>query len=130
MSPSRVTYTDNEFDFRIDHTFSASDRAFARFSRDQASVYVPSGLPGFGSQPGGYSSNQTLADRGRNLALSETHIFSGNKINQFTAGYNRIFDHIVSYGDGTNWSDQLGIPNANLGTYFSSGFLNVQFNEG
>lgn len=126
----RQNFTDNEFDIRIDHTFSSTDRAFARFSRDQASVYVPSGLPGFGSQPGGYSSNQTLADRGRNLVLSETHIFSSNKINQFTAGYNRIFDHIVSYGDGTNWSEQLGIPNANLGTYFSSGFLNVQFNEG
>jgi hypothetical protein len=126
----RQKYSDNEFDFRLDHTFSASDKIFARFSRDQAAVYVPSGLPDFGSQPGGYSSNQNLADNGRNLALSETHIFSGNKINQFTAGYNRIFDHIISYGDGTNWSNQLGIPNANLGSYFSSGFLNVQFNEG
>jgi hypothetical protein len=126
----KQNYTDNEFDLRIDHTFSAADKLFARFSRDQASVYVPSGLPDFGSQPGGYSSNQTLADRGRNLAVSETHIFSGNKINQFTAGYNRIFDHITSFGDGTDWSTQLGIPNANLGTYFSSGFLNVQFNEG
>jgi hypothetical protein len=126
----RQTYGDNKFDIRIDHKFSASDRGFARFSRDQASVYVPSGLPGFGTQPGGYGSNQTLDNRGRNAAISETHIFSSTKINQFTAGYNRIFDHIISYGDGTNWSDQLGIPNANLGTYFSSGFLNTQFNEG
>ncbi|MBV8475202.1 MAG: carboxypeptidase regulatory-like domain-containing protein, partial [Acidobacteria bacterium] len=127
----RERYTDNKFDIRIDNTFSPSDRAFARFSRDQASVYVPSGLPGFGSQPGGYQSNQTLDNHGRNLAISETHIFASNKINQFTAGYNRIFDHIISYGDGTNWSQQLlGIPNANLGTYFSSGFLNTQFNEG
>lgn len=126
----RQNYTDNEFDIRIDNVFSAKDRAFARFSRDQATVFLPSGLPGFGSQPGGYASNQTLADRGRNVAISETHIFSPNVVNQFTAGYNRIFDHIVSFGDGTNWSDQLGIPNANLGTYFSSGFLNTQFNEG
>jgi hypothetical protein len=123
-------YSDNKFDFRLDYTFSPSDRAFARFSRDQASVYVPSGLPGFGAQPGGYASNQQLDNHGRNLAISETHIFSSGKINQFTAGYNRIFDHIISYGDGTNWSDQLGIPNANLGSYFSSGFLNTQFNEG
>lgn len=126
----RENYTDNEFDFRIDENISASDRAFARFSWDQASVYLPSGLPGFGAQPYGYASNQTLADRGRNVALSETHIFSSTKLNQITAGYNRIFDHIVSYGDGTDWSSQLGIPNANLGTYFSSGLLNTQFNEG
>ncbi len=126
----KENYTDNEFDIRIDNIFSATDRAFARFSRDQATVYLPSGLPDFGSQPGGYASNQTLADRGRNLAISETHIFSSNKVNQITVGYNRIFDHIKSFGDGTNWNDQLGIPNANLGSYFSSGFLNTQFNEG
>jgi len=126
----KETYTDNKFDFRMDHTFSASDRAFVRFSRDQASVLVPSGLPGFGSQPGGYASNQALNNHGRNLAISEAHIFSNSKINQFTAGYNRIFDHIISIGDGTNWSDLLKIPNANLGTFFSSGFMNTQFNEG
>lgn len=126
----RETFNDNRFDIRIDHIFSETDRAFARFSRDQASVDVPDGLPGFGSQPGGYQSNEILNNHGRNLAVSETHIFSVTKINQFTAGYNRIFDHIISVGDGTNWSDQLGIPNANLGTYFSSGFLNTQFNEG
>ncbi len=126
----RENYSDNRFDLRLDDVISATDRVFVRFSRDQASVYVPSGLPGFGSQPGGYASNQTLDNHPRNLALSESHIFSAKKINQFTAGYNRAFDHITSIGDGTNWSDQLGIPNANLGTYFSSGFLNTQFNEG
>ena len=122
--------SENEFDMRIDQVFSDKDRAFARFSWDQASVYLPSGLPGFGAQPYGYASNQTLADRGRNTAVSETHIFSSTKLNQFTAGYNRIFDHIKSYGDGTDWNSKLGIPNANLGTYFSSGLLNVQFNQG
>jgi hypothetical protein len=126
----RENYSDNEFDLRVDEVFSASDRAFARFSWDQASEYLPSGLPGFGAQPYGYASNQTLADRGRNMAVSETHVFSSTKLNQITAGYNRIFDHIISYGDGTDWSSQLGIPNANLGTYFSSGLLNTQFNDG
>ncbi len=43
----RQNYNDNEFDFRVDNVFSATDRAFARFSRDQASVYLPSGLPAF-----------------------------------------------------------------------------------
>ncbi len=126
----KLTLSDNEFDFRLDEVFSQRDRAFARFSWDQAPEYLPSGLPGPGAQPGGYQSNETLADDGRNMAVSETHIFSSTKLNQFTAGYNRIFDHIISWGDGTNWSDMLGVPNANLGTYFSSGFLNVQFNDG
>jgi hypothetical protein len=126
----RRTLTDNEFDLRLDYSFSKSNSFFARFSRDQATLYSPDGLPDFGSQPYGFDSNQNLADRGRNLAISETHIFSSSKLNQATFGYNRIFDHIKSYGDGTNWSDQLGIPNANLGTDLSSGFLNTQFNDG
>ena len=130
LSVPVFTLTDNDIDFRLDYNIAKSDSVFARFSRDQASNYSPDGLPDFGSQPYGFDSNQTLADRGRNVALSETHIFSANKVNQFTVGYNRIFDHIKSYGDGTDWSTQLGIPNANLGTYLSSGFLNTQFGSG
>jgi hypothetical protein len=129
-SVPRRTLTDNEFDFRIDHKFRDADQVFARFSRDQAHVFNPSGLPDFGSQPFGYASNQNLEDHGRNVALSETHIFSSSKVNQATVGYNRIFNHILSYGDGTNWNDQLGIPNANVGTFLSTGLLNTQFSNG
>jgi hypothetical protein len=130
LSVPNRTFHDNEFDFRIDHTFRDRDRIFARFSRDQASVFDPSGLPGFGTQPGGWGSNQNLNDHGRNLALSETHSFSTSKINQVTVGYNRIFNHIRSYGDGTDWSTKLGIPNANLGTYFSSGLMSTVLSDG
>ena len=121
---------DNEFDVRVDHTFSEKDRAFARASRDQATEYMPSGLPDFGATPGGYGSNQTLADHGRNFALSETHIFSGAAVNQLTLGYNRIFNHITSYGDGTNWSNFFGIPGANTGSNLNSGLTNIQFSNG
>jgi Carboxypeptidase regulatory-like domain len=121
---------DNEFDFRLDHTFSQNDRAFARFSRDQAAEFMPSGLPDFGSTPGGYGSVQNLSDHGRNLALSETHIFSASGVNQLTLGYNRIFNHIRSFGDGTDWSNIFGIPGANTGSYLNSGLVNIQFSTG
>lgn len=130
VSVPNFTLTDNVFDLRLDWNIGKNDTAFARFSRDQATNHTPSGLPDFGSQPGGFASNQDLADRGRNLAISETHVFSGNAVNQVTLGYNRIFDHIKSFGDGTNWNDKLGIPNANLGTFLSSGLLNTMFTAG
>ena len=38
---------EGEFDGRIDHNFSNNDYAFARFSYDQATSYVPGGSPGF-----------------------------------------------------------------------------------
>ncbi len=124
------TLNDNEFDVRLDHSFTEKDRAFARFSRDQASEFMPSGLPDFGSTPGGYGSVQTLSDHGRNLALSETHIFSATAVNQLTLGYNRIFNHITSFGDGTNWSNFFGIPGANTGSNLNSGLVNIQFSNG
>jgi hypothetical protein len=105
---------ENEFDVRIDHSFSTKDTLFARFSYDQATVFLPGGSPGF-AEADAFSSTQNIDNHGRNVALSETHIVSGNAINQFSAGYNRIFNYIESFGSGTCESQKLGIPGANLG---------------
>ena len=43
-----------------------------------------------------FGSNQHISNHGRNVAVSETHIFNSNNINQFYAGFNRIFNHITS----------------------------------
>jgi hypothetical protein len=105
---------EGEFDGRIDHNFSNNDYAFARFSYDQATSYVPGGTPGFAEQ-NAFGSNQGILNHGRNVALSETHVFSGSTVNQFNFGYNRIFDYITSQGTGSNISAALGIPGANIG---------------
>lgn len=49
------------------------------------------------------------------MAIGETHIFSPVTVNQFSFGYNRIFDYITSQGTGSCESAKLGIPGANLG---------------
>lgn len=107
--------SDREFDVRIDHNFSNKDILFGRFSYDQADSFEPSGCPGFCSNATGFGSTETFSDHGRNLALSETHIFSTRLINVATVGYNRIFNHIHSYGTGSNESTTLGIPGSDLG---------------
>ena len=103
------------WDFRLDHNFTDSDRFFGRFTWDNASRFFPSGLPGFGAASG-FSSNANYSTHARNVAASETHVFSPNMINVFTAGYNRDFNYIWSVGYGSNMSSKLGIPGANLGT--------------
>ncbi|MBI3477500.1 MAG: TonB-dependent receptor [Acidobacteria bacterium] len=112
-APSRKV-DEGKFDIRLDHNFSSKDSLFARFSYDQATVFIPGGSPGF-AEANAFGSTQDIDNHGRNVSLSETHIFSGNSINQFSAGYNRIFNHIRSKGSGTCISEQLGIPGANLG---------------
>jgi len=101
------------FDIRLDHNFSSKDTAFARFSYDQANSFVPGGSPGFATQDA-FGSTQNISNHGRNVAVSETHIFSDRNINQFTAGFNRIFNHILSFGDRTCKAANIGILGANL----------------
>jgi hypothetical protein len=102
------------WDIRFDHNFSSKDSAFARFSYDQATNFVPGGSPTW-SEQNAFGSNQHIENHGRNLALSETHVFSATTINQVNAGYNRIFNHINSFGTGTCEAAKLGIPGADLG---------------
>ncbi len=107
-------FKDGEFDLRLDHQFSDKDSLYARFSYDQATEFLPVGTAGFMNSDG-FTSSQSLADHGRNAALSETHIFSPSSINKATVGYNRIFNHILSFANGSCISQKLGIPGANLG---------------
>ena len=82
---------------RLDHNFSNADSMFARFSYDQANSYVPGGTPTW-AEANPFGSNQLISNHGRNVVISETHIFSSNNINQAYAGFNRIFNHITSFG--------------------------------
>jgi hypothetical protein len=108
---------ETKFDIRLDHTFSATDTAFARFSYDQAVSYVPGGAPSFPdfASQSPFASNQGIQNHGRNISLSETHVFSPTKVNQVSGGYNRIFNYITSQGDGSCLAAKFGITGANLG---------------
>ncbi|HKF01259.1 MAG TPA: carboxypeptidase-like regulatory domain-containing protein [Candidatus Sulfotelmatobacter sp.] len=103
------------WDIRLDHNISANDSVFGRFSYDQATNFVPGGSPTWTEQ-NAFGSNQFIDNHGRNAAISETHVFSANTINQLNIGYNRIFNHILSFGTGTCEAAIIGIPGADLGS--------------
>jgi Carboxypeptidase regulatory-like domain len=119
---------EGKFDIRLDENLTSKDSLFARFSYDQATSYVPGGSPGFAEQSP-FASNQGILNHGRNVAVSETHVFSPNTVNQFSAGYNRIFNYISSQGTGSCEAQALGIPGANLGGV-SCGLTSVQLDGG
>jgi hypothetical protein len=103
------------WDVRLDHNFSSKDSAFARFSYDQATNFVPGGSPTW-SEANAFGSNQHINNHGRNAVVTETHVFSANTINQATVGYSRIFNHILSFGTGTCKAALIGIPGADIGS--------------
>src|SRR5713226_2027804 len=111
---------ETNFDVRLDNNFSSKDTATARFSYDQASSYVPGGAPGF-AEAAPFASNQGILNHGRNITLSETHVFSPTTVNQVSGGYNRIFNYITSQGTGSCKAAQIGIPGANLDCTGSGG---------
>jgi len=100
-------------DIRVDHNFSSKDSIFARFSYDQATNFVPGGSPTW-SEQNAFGSNQHIENHGRNAIISEQHVFSPTTINQAYVGYNRIFNHILSFGTGTCEAAILRIPGADL----------------
>jgi hypothetical protein len=111
------------WDVRLDHNFTSKDSAFARFSYDQATNFVPGGSPTWTEQ-NSFGSNQHIENHGRNAVVTETHVFSANMINQATAGYSRIFNHILSFGTGSCEAALLGIRGADLASScdFATGY--------
>src|SRR5580693_3240664 len=107
------------WDIRFDHNFSSKDSVFARFSYDQATNFVPGGSPTW-SEANAFGSNQYIDNHGRNVALSETHLFSDRTINQASFGFSRIFNHILSFGTGSCEAAIIGIPGADLGSHCDS----------
>ncbi|HMK22550.1 MAG TPA: hypothetical protein VK466_09465, partial [Terriglobales bacterium] len=73
----------------------------------------PGGSPGYAA-PSPFGSTQNITNHGRNVVVSETHIFSPNNINQVQFGFNRIFNHIKSFGDQTCEAANLGVLGADL----------------
>ncbi len=78
----------DQFDVRIDHRFSESDRLFGRFSysRDVSVPVTP--LPdGSGAiTTGAIGDTETSV---QSFAMSHTHLFEKGHVNQFRAGYTR-----------------------------------------
>jgi Carboxypeptidase regulatory-like domain len=105
---------ETKFDIRLDHNLTSSDTLFGRFSYDQAVSYVPGGAGDNFAEANAFASNQGLQNHGRNATIGETHIFTPTTVNQFSFGYNRIFNYITSQGTGTCQSAAFGIPGANL----------------
>jgi hypothetical protein len=109
---------ETKIDVRVDHTLSASDNLFLRFSYDDAVSFVPGGFTGGFAEANAFGSNQGIVNHARQVAIGETHVFSPNTVNQASFGYNRIFNYIKSQGTGSCESNKIvpgGIPGANLG---------------
>ena len=100
--------TTNRLDFRHDLNISEKDNLFARFSRFTYAYQYPGPFPApiVGSTTFQNSDKSSL---GYGAGLGETHVFSGRFVNEFRAGYNRIFDVLLPYVKDSSVNTQFGI---------------------
>jgi outer membrane receptor protein involved in Fe transport len=92
----------NEFTYRIDQYLGSGDRLTFRQYNEYANQFSASGkLPGFGRY-------QTFTQR--HLALSESHTFRPNLINEFRFGY---YNHINPAWDADGKDPLLGLTGPN-----------------
>ncbi len=118
---------DNQFDVKVDHALSASNRFFVRYSfqkthRDQPAT-LPHGDAGttFGAGKGDI--------KAQSFAMNDTHTFSSRWLNEARVGYSYIKFFMTSIDYGENLANQVGIPGVNINGV-TSAFSQVQFEQG
>jgi hypothetical protein len=85
---SAEAYTVNQFNTRVDHSFSNSNRLFGRFSWNESWVTPP---VVFSDTANPASGPQLFTQR--NAALNDTHSFSANTFATFRLGFARLRDY-------------------------------------
>ncbi len=80
----------DQFTVRVDHRLTDTDTLFVRFTFADAKTaepFAPNFLSAAPVAPPGFGIN--FNSFGRNLAISETHVFGPNLVNEFRFGFNR-----------------------------------------
>lgn len=98
--------TYDDFDAKFDHTLSDRDHLFLSGSLWDDKFSDPGRIPGFQA---GFGAG-TSQNKGYTARLGETHIFSGNLVNELRAGYTDFEFAFLPVGFGTNQNAELGIP--------------------
>lgn len=108
LAEPKRSESQNNFDIRIDHRFNDKNSLFGRFSYEDQPSFIPS--PFNNALDGGAFQDGFQDDSYRSAAISDTHVFSQNTINEFRVGYNRINSHRFQLNFNTDVAGQLGFP--------------------
>ena len=103
---------DNQFDVKVDHNLTTSNRFFARYSFQKTHRLQPATLPHgdagatFGAGDGNI--------KGQSLAFNDTHTLGTSWLNEFRFGWSSIKFLMTPIDYGTNPANAVGLPGINL----------------
>ena len=125
----------DQFDVRVDQNFSSKDSVFGRVSYVDNPEFIPGPFGGIADGGSFSAGNQSV--KSVNSALSETHTFTSQMVNEARVGYN----HLSSSRDQPN-ATKSGIPgqfgiqgvpqensNGGLGSIFLTGLNTLGSNQ-
>jgi hypothetical protein len=121
----------DQFDIKVDYVISSADKMFVRYSYQHATVTNP-GLygPGLGiyGGPSNAGFDATGPSRNQSPGINFNHIFSPTLIIEVRFGVVRNVNNATNVDNGNDLSKKLGIPNGNLGDFWTSGLAEVFVN--
>jgi hypothetical protein len=98
----------NQFNLRLDHQLTSKDLVFGRLTTYRALALQPYGasqlseslIPGFGRE---------LSTKTNNVALSHTHTFTNNVLNEFRFGWLDVAGGQASFNQGVDFASSVGL---------------------
>ena len=123
----------SQYDIKIDHNFTGSNRFFGRYSKTKNERIIANNFP-LGTSPNnldlpsGFGAGTEFGNT-RQVALGDTHVFSPTVVNDARAGYSRVEIGIFNTGQGgaqgfsPTIAAELGIPNINVCGVICSGSI-------
>ncbi|HXE80030.1 MAG TPA: carboxypeptidase-like regulatory domain-containing protein [Vicinamibacterales bacterium] len=103
---------DDQFDIKVDHNLTVSNRFFTRYSWAKTHRFLPATLP-HGDAGATFGAGDGNIDA-QGLAFNDTHTFNDRWLNEFRFGWTSIKFNMTSIDHGKNLAAQMGIPNINL----------------
>jgi hypothetical protein len=103
---------DNQFDFKVDHNLTQTNRFFTRYSYQKTHRFLPATLPHgdagatFGAGDGNI--------KAQSLAFNDTQTLGSSWLNEFRFGWSQIKFFMTSIDYGANLAQAAGIPGVNL----------------
>ncbi|MCU1259759.1 MAG: TonB-dependent hemoglobin/transferrin/lactoferrin receptor family protein [Bryobacterales bacterium] len=118
----------DQYDARVDHTFSATDSMFGRYTYGTYDLTYPQAVPVEKNgvlNPLAYSgSNRLNHAPSQQATLQEIHTFTPAVVNQLALGYTRFFLQVTPLDLGNNTSDKLGLSGSNT-SYVASSLASI-----
>ena len=127
-NPVQGSNTD-QFDVRVDHSFSQSMPAFVRVSYAKNHLNNPGQLPGLALGSPGTLQGNTMQNNSTGVAIGLTRVFSPTVVNDLRVGYARLEITQLPFFGNVNTDAQYGIPGIPFVPGFTGGLPVLTFSD-